>query len=63
LILIGPGWKAALQSFLEQQGQYVAEVDRQYLTFVDTAEEAAAMLHQKIILEIGVMMMPVSERR
>jgi uncharacterized protein (TIGR00730 family) len=50
LILIGPGWKAALQSFLEQQGQYVAEVDRQYLTFVDTAEEAAAMLHQKIIL-------------
>jgi uncharacterized protein (TIGR00730 family) len=50
LILIGPGWKIAMQSFLEQQGQYVVEVDRQFLTFVDTVEEAAAKLHQKIIL-------------
>jgi uncharacterized protein (TIGR00725 family) len=50
LILIGPGWKTTLQSFLEQQGQYVAEVDRQFLTYVDTVEEAAVKLHQKIIL-------------
>ena len=50
LILIGPGWKTTLQSFLEQQGQYVLEVDRQFLTFVDTIEEAAVKLHQKIIL-------------
>ena len=50
LILIGPGWKTTLQSFLEQQGQYVVEADRQFLTFVDTIEEAALKLHQKIIL-------------
>ena len=50
LILIGPGWKTTLQSFLEEQGQYVLEEDRQWLSFVDTAEEAAAKLHQKLIL-------------
>jgi uncharacterized protein (TIGR00730 family) len=50
LILIGPGWKTALQSFLEQQGQYVLEADRQFLTYVDSVEEAAAKLHQKFIL-------------
>jgi uncharacterized protein (TIGR00730 family) len=50
LILIGPGWKTTLQSFLEQQGQYVQKADRQFLTFVDTVEEAALKLHQKIIL-------------
>jgi uncharacterized protein (TIGR00725 family) len=50
LILIGPGWKTAIQSFLEEQGQYVVEIDRQFLTYVDNVEEAAAKLHQKIIL-------------
>jgi uncharacterized protein (TIGR00725 family) len=50
LILIGPGWKTTLQSFLDEQGQYVLEADRHWLVFVDTIEEAAAKLHQKYIL-------------
>jgi len=50
LILIGPGWKTTLQSFLDEQGQYVLEADRRWLTFVDTNEEAAAKLHRKLIL-------------
>ena len=50
LILIGPGWKTTLQSFLDEQGQYVGEADRQWLSFVETVEEAAAKLHQKFIL-------------
>ncbi len=50
LILIGPGWNTTLQSFLEQQGQYVQEADRQFLTYVNTVEEAAAKLRQKFIL-------------
>ena len=50
LILIGPGWKNTLQSFLDEQGRYVAEADRQWLSFVDSVEEAAAKLHQKFIL-------------
>jgi uncharacterized protein (TIGR00730 family) len=50
LILIGPGWKTTLQSFLAEQGQYVAEADRLWLSYVDSVEEAAAKLHQKFIL-------------
>jgi uncharacterized protein (TIGR00725 family) len=50
LILIGPGWKTTLQSFFDEQGQYVVEADRCWLTFVSTAEEAAAKLHRKLFI-------------
>ena len=40
IILIGPGWHTVIASFLEQQGQYLTERDRQWLTFTDTIEEA-----------------------
>ena len=50
LILIGKGWETTLQSFLDEQGHYVLEADRQWLVFVETAEQAAAKLHQKFIL-------------
>jgi len=50
LILIGTGWKTTLQSFLDEQGQYVVEADRRWLAFVDTPEEAAAKLHRKLYI-------------
>jgi uncharacterized protein (TIGR00725 family) len=40
LILIGPGWRSVIASFIEQQGQYLTERDRQWLSFTDTIQEA-----------------------
>jgi uncharacterized protein (TIGR00725 family) len=40
LILIGPGWRSVIDSFLQQQGHYLTERDRQWLTFAGTIEEA-----------------------
>ena len=44
LILIGPGWHSVIDGFLEQQGQYLIERDRQWLTFSNTIEEAVAKI-------------------
>ena len=50
LILIGQGWKTTLQSFWDEQGQYVVEADRGWLSFVGTAEEAAERLRRKLFI-------------
>jgi uncharacterized protein (TIGR00725 family) len=40
LILIGPAWRSVIASFLDQQGQYLTERDRQWLSFTNSIEEA-----------------------
>jgi uncharacterized protein (TIGR00730 family) len=47
LILIGPGWKQTFAGFLAQQGLYVPERDRRWLTFADTVDEAVKLIDNR----------------
>src|SRR3972149_4354328 len=48
LILIGPGWRAVFDLFMDQQGPYVTERHRRWLLFAPDVESAFRMLdHSK----------------
>ncbi|HLE52072.1 MAG TPA: LOG family protein [Anaerolineales bacterium] len=49
LILIGPGWRAVFDLFIDQQSSYVTERHRRWLLFAPDVESAFRMLdHSKI---------------
>lgn len=45
LILIGNGWRAVFDQLFTAQSDYIAENLREYLTFVQTVDEAVAKLN------------------
>jgi hypothetical protein len=46
LILIGPGWKAVLQSFYEYMGLYIPEYQRKWITTAKDIEQTMAILQE-----------------
>ncbi len=48
LILIGHGWQATFETFFSLQGEYVPEVQRQWLLFTDNVVSAFAHLQETL---------------
>ena len=44
LILVGQGWQAVIEQFLQSFGEYVPEKQRSWLKMVDTVEDAVKVL-------------------
>jgi uncharacterized protein (TIGR00730 family) len=49
LVLIGQGWKETMSIFLNEQGNYISEVDKNWLHFADSIPQAVSLL--KTLLE------------
>ncbi len=48
LILIGPGWLETMQKFLAAQGEYIPDVQRQWLSFAPNADAAYQRLREML---------------
>jgi hypothetical protein len=46
LILIGSGWQMTIQKFLEQQGNFIPEIQRRYISFAPTVDAAFGQLQE-----------------
>jgi uncharacterized protein (TIGR00730 family) len=46
LILIGPGWQATFRKFLSEQGEYIPEVQRRWVSFAADIPSAVQHLQQ-----------------
>lgn len=46
LILVGPGWQAVVRSFLEQQGEFIPEIQRQWVSFAPDVDSAFERLQE-----------------
>jgi uncharacterized protein (TIGR00730 family) len=50
LLLIGSGWKVTFETFINQQGMYVAEKDRSLIQFVEDEAEAVNRLSSLLVI-------------
>jgi uncharacterized protein (TIGR00730 family) len=48
LILIGPGWQETVQAFLTEQGEFIPEIQRQWVAFARDADAAFQRLQEML---------------
>jgi len=48
LILIGPGWQASMRKFLAEQGEYIPEVQRQWIAHTPDVNSAFQRLQEML---------------
>jgi hypothetical protein len=46
LILIGTGWQVTIQHFISEQGEFIPEIQRQWISFVPDVESAIQRLQE-----------------
>ena len=46
LILIGSGWQSTIQHFVAEQGNYIPEIQRRWLSFAPDVDSAFRRLHE-----------------
>ena len=46
LILIGPGWRTTIEQFLAEQGEFIPEAQRQWISFAPDTDSAVQQLQE-----------------
>jgi uncharacterized protein (TIGR00725 family) len=49
LILIGPGWQVTIQQFITEQGEFIPENQRQWISFVPNVNSAITRLKELLV--------------